>query len=120
MRALQHDSQCLLRLAFLLLALLIALSFAGCKKNAGDSPDLALVGAKVYPSPNAAPIEDAVVLVHKGAIAEIGKRGDVKIPKSDQVIDCAGKVITAGFWNSHVHFTEDVWNDAATASPGQD
>ena len=47
----------------------------------------------------------------------MGKRGEVKIPKSYQVIDCTGKVITAGFWNSHVHFTEEVWNDAATASP---
>ena len=116
MRALQHDSHRLLRLAFLSLALLMALGLSSCKKNS-DTPDLALVGAKLYPSPNAAPIEDAVVLVHNGAIAEMGKRGEVKIPKSYQVIDCTGKVITAGFWNSHVHFTEEVWNDAATASP---
>src|SRR5262249_51448825 len=27
-------------------------------------------------------------------------------------INCSGKVITAGFQNSHVHFTEDKWNGA--------
>jgi imidazolonepropionase-like amidohydrolase len=27
------------------------------------------------------------------------------------VIDCSGKTIVAGFWNSHVHFTEAVWQD---------
>lgn len=100
-----------------MVVLLITLNYISCKNKASDSPDLALVGAKVYPSPNATPIEDAVVLVHDGTIAEIGKRGEVKIPKSDQVIDCTGKVITAGFWNSHVHFTEDVWNSAASAPP---
>jgi imidazolonepropionase-like amidohydrolase len=119
MRAQQYDSPSLLRLASILLALLIALTFVSCKNKARESPDLALVGGKVYPSPNATVIEDAVVLIHDGKIAEIGKRGEVKIPKSDQVIDCTGKVITAGFWNSHVHFTEDIWNGVAIASPGK-
>jgi imidazolonepropionase-like amidohydrolase len=32
-------------------------------------------------------------------------------------IDCSGKVIAAGFWNSHVHFTEPVWTDGAK-TPG--
>ena len=31
------------------------------------------------------------------------------------MIDCTGKTIVAGFWNSHVHFTEPVWRNAATA-----
>jgi imidazolonepropionase-like amidohydrolase len=31
------------------------------------------------------------------------------------VIDCTGKTIVAGFWNSHVHFTEAVWRNAASA-----
>ena len=28
-----------------------------------------------------------------------------QIPQDARVIDCAGKTIVAGFWNSHVHFT---------------
>ena len=63
-------------------------------------------GATVYPSPTAAPIEDAVIVIHDGKIVDIGPDGRVKVPKGLPFIDCRGKVITAGFWNSHVHFTE--------------
>src|ERR1700742_4178528 len=66
--------------------------------------DLAAVGAKIYPSPTAAPIEAGTVLVHDGRIAALGPRDKVKVPAGAQVIDGAGKVVTAGFWNSHVHF----------------
>src|SRR5262245_18158355 len=76
---------------------------------------VALVGATVYPSPTAAPIRDAVVVASDGVITAVGPRSDVQVPKDARVIDCAGKAVVAGFWNSHVHFTERVWNDAATA-----
>ncbi|HJZ98810.1 MAG TPA: amidohydrolase family protein, partial [Candidatus Solibacter sp.] len=36
----------------------------------------------------------------------------VKVPANAQRLDCAGLTITAGFWNSHVHFTERKWADA--------
>ena len=81
---------------------------------AGDA-DLALVGGKVYPSPTSQPIDDAVVLVQAGKIVAVGKRAEVGVPKSAQVVNCWGKVIVAGFWNSHVHF-ETGWEDAAHAS----
>ena len=84
------------------------------RANAGPG-DYALVGATVYASPTATPVHDAVVLLSGGGIAAVGKRGEVKIPGSAEVIDCAGKTIVAGFWNSHIHLTEDVWNDAANA-----
>ncbi|HEY0782468.1 MAG TPA: amidohydrolase family protein, partial [Thermoanaerobaculia bacterium] len=70
---------------------------------------------KVYPSPEGTAIDDAVVLVHDGTIAAVGKRGEVAVPKGARTIDCTSKVVTAGFWNSHVHFTEPVWNGAAHA-----
>jgi imidazolonepropionase-like amidohydrolase len=74
---------------------------------------LALVGATVYPSATAAPIRDAVVVASDGVITATGPRNDVQVPKDARVIDCTGKAIVAGFWNSHVHFTEPVWNNAA-------
>jgi imidazolonepropionase-like amidohydrolase len=43
----------------------------------------------------------------------VGKRDELKVPKSARVIDCTGKVVVAGFWNSHVHF-ETGWQEAAT------
>jgi imidazolonepropionase-like amidohydrolase len=97
--------------AFLLLAFLLPVFSA----FADDAQTVALVGGTVYASPDATPIPDAVVLISNGTISAVGKHGDVKIPKDAHVIDCKGKFVLAGFWNSHVHFTETAWNNAETA-----
>ena len=76
---------------------------------------LALVGGSVYASPDAAPLADAVVVASGGVISAIGSANEVQIPKDARVIDCSGKTIVAGFWNSHVHLTQAVWRDAAHA-----
>jgi imidazolonepropionase-like amidohydrolase len=80
--------------------------------------DLALVGATVYPAPSVALVRHAVVLVHDGRIVAAGPQSTVKIPAGAQRIDCTGKFITAGFWNSHVHiFTPGLLHaGAATAA----
>jgi imidazolonepropionase-like amidohydrolase len=94
----------------------VVLTFAlAASAGSAASAQLALVGARVYPSPTVAPIDDAVVVTSSGVISVVGKRGEVKIPENGRVIDCSGKTIVAGFWNSHVHFTEPAWNGAAVA-----
>lgn len=75
---------------------------------------LACVGGKVYPSPTAAPIEKAAVLVENGKITAVEAGAQFKFPGSAEVLDCKGKVVVAGFWNSHVHF-ENGWHGAAEA-----
>lgn len=68
--------------------------------------DLALVHAKVYLSPSEPPLEDGTILVHDGHITAVGASSTTKPPhfaRAVTVIDCKGMVITAGFWNSHVH-----------------
>ena len=100
--------------AFVVVLLLVLFAFSA-RSEPANSADLALVGGKVYPTPQAVPIKNAVVLIHDGKIAAVGKDNDIEIPKSAYIIECGGRVIVAGFWNSHVHFTEDVWKDAATA-----
>jgi imidazolonepropionase-like amidohydrolase len=102
----------------LLLAVATLLNHAAPAAAAVEARDLALEGAKVYPSPAAAPIENAVVLIQHGRIAAVGKRSEVKVPASAQVIDCTGKVIVAGFWNSHVHF-ENGWHGIAQVPASQ-
>jgi imidazolonepropionase-like amidohydrolase len=74
---------------------------------------LALVGGSVYASPDAAALSGAVIVVSDGVISAIGRASEVQIPKGARVIDCNGKTIVAGFWNSHVHFTQAVWRSAA-------
>ena len=73
------------------------------------------MGGRVYASPDAAPLLDAVVLASDGVITAVGSRSEVQLPQDARVIDCTGKTIVAGFWNSHVHFTEAVWKNAASA-----
>jgi imidazolonepropionase-like amidohydrolase len=70
-----------------------------------SASDLALVHAKIYPSPSAAPIENGTILVHDGRIRAVGPATTIHIPSSRTVtvLDCRGRVVTAGFWNSHVH-----------------
>jgi imidazolonepropionase-like amidohydrolase len=77
---------------------------------------LVLKGGSVYASPQASPISDAVIVTSGGAITAVGRAGEVSIPPDARVIDCAGRTIVAGFWNSHVHFTEAPWKGAANAA----
>lgn len=68
--------------------------------------DLAVVGARVYPTPEAAPIEDGTVWIRDGRVAAIGPRSSVKLPAGVRVIDARGRIVTAGFWNSHIHLIQ--------------
>jgi len=74
-----------------------------------------LEATTLYPAPDVPAISNAVVLVQGGKIVAAGPRDHVHIPKNARVSECSGGVVTAGFQNSHVHFMEDVWNDAAHA-----
>ena len=69
----------------------------------GFCSDFALIHAKIYPSPAGPPIENGAILVHAGRILAVGPNATIKIPPYATVIDCNGLVVTAGFWNSHVH-----------------
>src|SRR5580704_10367549 len=81
---------------------------------------LAIEHAKIYVSPNASPIDDGTVLVRDGLIAAVGSQ--VAVPADATIVPCDHCVVTAGFWNAHVHFTEPKWSmaqckSAATLNP---
>jgi imidazolonepropionase-like amidohydrolase len=71
---------------------------------------LAIEHARIYVSPNDPPIEDGTVLVRDGLIAAVGKQ--VAVPADATIEPCDHCVVTAGFWNAHVHFTEPKWSMA--------
>lgn len=100
----------LLAVSLSAMAALLAISTPSAARAA---PALVLVGGTIYPGPDAAPVIDGVVVVERGRIVAVGGRNEVAVPAGAQRIDCAGAVIVAGFQNSHVHFTEDHWTDAA-------
>ena len=101
--------------------LLIALLVGACGPTTTEAPRAAaedvtaLVGGRVQVAPETTAIADGVVVIRDGLIADVGRRADVRVPAGATVIDCAGGTVTAGFWNSHVHFMQPVWSDAATA-----
>jgi imidazolonepropionase-like amidohydrolase len=98
--------------ALILAAALVAPVLSQRSDRAGT---LALVGGTIYPSPTEPPIVDGAILIDQGKIVGVGRRASVTVPRGTPVIDTRGSTITAGFWNSHVHFLERMWADAATA-----
>jgi imidazolonepropionase-like amidohydrolase len=89
-----------MRIRFVLSFYLFCVLFA-CSSSCAS--DLALVGAKIYPSPTEPPIDNGSIIVHNGRILALGPSATIKIPRDATIIDCKGLVVTAGFWNSHVH-----------------
>ena len=83
---------------------------------AASAETLVLKGGTLVGSPDAAPLADAVVVTTDGVIRAAGRASEVQIPDGAHVLDCTGKTIVAGFWNSHVHLTQAVWRGAAHAA----
>jgi imidazolonepropionase-like amidohydrolase len=111
---------------------LIAVAFAGIwlvqiYPRHGSHPPLelakgtlAIEHARIYVSPSAPLIDDGTVLVRDGLIVAVGR--GVQVPTDATVLPCDHCVVTAGFWNAHVHLTESKWamanwKSAATLNP---
>lgn len=71
---------------------------------------LAIQHARIYVSPSDPAIDDGTVLIRNGIIAAVGNQ--VEIPSDATLVPCDHCVVTAGFWNAHVHFTEPKWTMA--------
>ena len=98
----------MLRAVFSAIALYLACTWPAM------AADLAIVDARVYAGPDTAPIERCTVLVRDGRIAAVGPSATVAVPAGATVIDGKGRFVTAGFWNSHVHFLALPLREAAT------
>ena len=72
---------------------------------------IAVEGATIYVSPDAAPLTNATLLAKDGRIVAVGT--GIDIPKGAMFLRCEGCVVMAGFWNTHVHFTQAKWMNAA-------
>lgn len=99
-----------------LLAFLLLLAACGAGAPAPAAPtnsaELAIVGARIYPSPEVPPLSDGVILVGGGKILAVGTRDEVPVPPGARTIDATGATVLAGFWNCHVHFMEPKWEGA--------
>jgi imidazolonepropionase-like amidohydrolase len=92
---------------------------ASTRQSAPTNHRLALVGGTIYPAPSQPSITNGVVLIENEKIIEVGEKRKLQIPADVQTIDCTGRTIVAGFWNSHVHFTDPKWENAANLPSAQ-
>ena len=105
-----------MRRTLLVLGLGILPGFLGTtaiSQSPSANAQLAIVGGTIYTDPADEPIGNGAILISGGKIAAVGRRGSVRVPRGTEVIDATGSTITAGFWNSHVHFLERMWADPA-------
>ena len=102
-----------------MLAMLVAACAGGemtTRPTTASAPGvIALVGGRVHAAPDAPALADGVVLVERASSPRSAPVTMCRVPAGARVLDCAGATVTAGFWNSHVHFTQPVWNDADSA-----
>src|SRR5262245_24053332 len=96
------------------LAVNLGSEILGLAELAAQSRPLVLRGAKIYLSPDAVPVTNGVVVMHNQKIAAVGRHGEASFDRTARILDCTGMYVTAGFQNSHVHFTEPKWNNAGT------
>jgi imidazolonepropionase-like amidohydrolase len=75
---------------------------------------VAVRNVRIYINPDSEPIEHGTVLARTGIIVAAGL--NVTIPQDTNIVECPNCTVTAGFWNSHVHFTESKWDYAAFKS----
>ncbi len=70
--------------------------------------------ARLYTAPDQAPIDDAAILIVDGRIAATGPSADIASRGAAVFAQCDGGTVVAGFQNSHVHFTDAKFADAAS------
>jgi imidazolonepropionase-like amidohydrolase len=104
---------------YVLIGLMVGLSFNA--RAAGENPrppaadEVAIVGAKMYSAPEASAVDDSVVVIGNGRIIRAGSRSNTPVPSRARVIDARGAVLTAGFWNCHIHLMTPDLLDASAA-----
>lgn len=103
---------------YTLMGLIVGLGFQASVSARDAQPaassEVAIVGARMYPSPEATAIDDSVVVIRGGRIVLAGSRSNTPVPPKARLIDARGAVLTAGFWNSHIHLMAPDLLNAAT------
>jgi imidazolonepropionase-like amidohydrolase len=66
-----------------------------------------LSGARLVDGTGAGPVEGTAILVRDGRFEYIGPAAGCPKTEVDEVIDLAGRTVTPGFFDTHVHFLMD-------------
>jgi imidazolonepropionase-like amidohydrolase len=69
----------------------------------------AMAGATIVDGTGRPPVQDGVILVRDGRIAEVGPRASITVPADVAVVRVDGKTIVPGLWDMHTHATQIEW-----------
>lgn len=75
----------------------------------------ALVGGDIVDGLSETTQKDMTVIIESGRIKTIGKRSDVEIPSTAEVIEVSGKTLIPGLWDMHAHANQVQWAPAYLA-----
>ena len=92
-------------IAVLLLAA-FCLPFKADAQKAVQTTTLVIQGGTLIDATGRPPVEDAVIVIERGRIKSVGKRGGVSIPKGSRIISAKGKTILPGFIDGHCHLVD--------------
>jgi imidazolonepropionase-like amidohydrolase len=98
--------------------LVTTLLLQACGERAPEGATV-LRAARIYMAPDQPPIDDGAVLMKDGRILAVGPEDSIATRGAGELAACDGGVVTAGFQNSHVHFTEPKFSDAGNRPAGE-
>jgi imidazolonepropionase-like amidohydrolase len=93
--------------ALLLIAFLTAPLFAQIKTDT-KTQSLVLKNVSIIDMTGAPLKKDMTVVVSGNRLTAIGSAGNVRVPRTAQVIDARGKFLIPGLWDMHVHLFNNV------------
>ena len=83
-----------------------------CGETNGESAFTAITGATVIDGTGSEPILNSVIVLRDERIDCIGTSADCNVPEDAEIIDAAGKYITPGLVDTHVHFFQSGFFDS--------
>lgn len=78
---------------------------------AAQEKPLALLGATLHDGQGGTARKDSVVIIRDGRIQAVGSLGELTIPDDAERIDLAGRHMTPGLVDAHVHYSQTGWAD---------
>lgn len=92
------------QIAYTRLLIACAMIMAATPTIAASDP-MAITNVRVYQSPSEPPLDNATILIQNKKIVAVGSAKNIVIPKNFSVKRMPGRIVVAGYWNSHIHLT---------------